>query len=43
MGHMEAVEELILEKGIYFHEYLADVTCRYFEDGNGFELLSLLI
>ena len=38
MGHMEAVDELITERYIDYLENLTDVTCRDFEDSNGFEL-----
>ena len=39
IGHTEAVSELLTERGIYCLVHLTDVTCRYFEEGTGFELL----
>ena len=39
MGHMEAIAELITERDIYCLKNLTDVTCRYFEDGTGFEIM----
>ena len=38
MGHMEAVDKLIMERDIEFLEHLNDITCRDFEDSTGFEL-----
>ena len=38
MGHMEAVAKLKTERYIHCIEHLTNVTCRDFEDGNGFEL-----
>ena len=38
MGHMEAVAQLITERGIDCLEHLTNFTCRYFEDGKGLEL-----
>ena len=38
MGHMGVVAELITERHIDCLKNLIDFTCRYFEDGTGFEL-----
>ena len=38
MGHMDAVAELITERGIDCLEHLTDFTCQDFEDGKLLEL-----